>query len=157
MKNRIFPLRIGLTCQRSPPRGARAQSCRLPGGWQQLRCLAYDRSVPSDETLRCLQEEAWIGDAVLTLFARSRILDAGGGLDAALASRMTSNQFLSAFGEPTEVEARLGRIYRQQGLAVAFQWIETEWMPLFSRQEDKRQRGSRDLAKVGRKRESTIG
>lgn len=119
--------------------------------------MTYDRSVPSDDKLRRLQEEAWIGDAVLTLFARSRILDGGGGVDAALASRMTSNQFLSAFGEPTDAEARLGRIYRQQGLDGAFRWIETEWMPMFSRQEEKRQRGSRDLAKVARKRETTIG
>jgi hypothetical protein len=106
---------------------------------------------------RRLQQEAWLGDAVLTLFARSRILAGGGGLDAALASRMTSNQFLSAFGEPTEMEARLGRIYQEKGLAAAFLWIETEWMPLFTRQEEKRQRGARENAKVGRKRESAIG
>lgn len=106
---------------------------------------------------RRLQAEAWVGDAVLTLFARSRILAGGGGLDATLASRMTSNHFLSAFGEPTEVEARLGRIYQEQGLAAAFLWIETEWMPLFARQEERRQRGTRDNAKLARKRESAIG
>lgn len=107
--------------------------------------------------LRRLQEDAWIGDAVLTLFARSRILAGGGGLDAALASRMTSNQFLSAFGDPTAVEARLGRIYQENGLAAAFLWIDTECMPLFARQEEKRQRGTRHNAKLARKRESAIG
>lgn len=54
---------------------------------------------------------------------------------------MTSNRFLSAFGEPTASEAKLGRIYQEHGLAYAFAWIEAEWMPLFRRQQEKRLRG----------------
>lgn len=88
-----------------------------------------------------MREQAWIGDAVLTLFARTRILASERHLDAELASRMTSNQFLSAFGDPTAAEARLGRVYLEQGLEGAFAWIEAEWMPLFERQEEKRARG----------------
>lgn len=98
--------------------------------------------MPSDEKRERLQQQAWIGDAVLTLFARERILNAESRVDAELASQMTSNRFLSAFGEPTATEAALGRIYQEQGLAYAFRWIETEWMPLFERQREKRTRGS---------------
>ena len=97
--------------------------------------------MPSDETLESLQQEAWIGDAVLTLFARTRVLETEHRVDAELASRMTSNRFLSAFGEPTAAEAKLGRIYQEHGLAHAFAWIEAEWMPLFHRQQEKRLRG----------------
>jgi len=87
------------------------------------------------------REQAWIGDAVLTLFVRARILKTLGVVDAALAERMTSNRFLSAFGHPTAVEAQLGRVYSSQGLEAAFHWVETELMPLFDRQESKRSRG----------------
>lgn len=78
---------------------------------------------------------------MLTLFARARILASERRVDAELASRMTSNHFLSAFGEPTAVEAQLGRVYLEHGLERAFAWIEAEWMPLFRRQEQKRFRG----------------
>ena len=85
-----------------------------------------------------LQAEAWIGDAVLCLFGRLRILARGGRVDGAQYQRMSSNQFLSAFGEATAVEAELGRVYREQGLQAAFAWIEERWMPLFDRQESNR-------------------
>ncbi len=98
--------------------------------------------MPSDETRDRLQQQAWIGDAVLTLFARTRILDRERRVDADLASRMTSNRFLSAFGEPTAAEAALGRIYQERGLEASFAWIEAEWMPLFERQREKRLRGT---------------
>ena len=55
--------------------------------------------------------------------------------------RMASNQFLSAFGEPTAVEAELGRVFQERGLEAAFDWIEKSWMPLFDRQEANRVRG----------------
>lgn len=85
-----------------------------------------------------LRDEAWVGDAVLSLYAREHILREDGSLDAAKASRMTSNQFLSAFGEPTSVEARIGRVYQAQGLNAAFAWIEGEILPLFLKQEARR-------------------
>jgi len=89
-----------------------------------------------------LRDEAWIGDAVLSLFARQHILQQDGTLDAAKSSRMTSNQFLSAFGEPTAVEARIGRVYQAAGLSAAFSWIETEILPLFLKQESRRSPGT---------------
>lgn len=91
---------------------------------------------PTPQLLR----EAWIGDAVLTLYARQRILALNGELDGPKSTRMTSNQFLSTLGEPTAVEAELGRLYQDQGLAAAFQWIETRVLPLFEKQEENRRR-----------------
>ncbi len=87
-----------------------------------------------------LRNEAWIGDAVLELFSRQRILAVDDEADGAKCARMTSNQFLSAFGEPTEVEAEVGRVYRERGLEEAFRWIEERLLPLFERQERNRRR-----------------
>ena len=85
-------------------------------------------------------QEAWIGDAVLSLYVRSRILKEQGHIDGQKSIRMTSNQFLNTLGEPSEVEAALGRVYQQQGLDAAFAWIEQKIMPLFLKQEAKRAR-----------------
>lgn len=41
-----------------------------------------------------LRAQAWIGDAVLTLYARLRILREQGVADGPKAARMSSNQFL---------------------------------------------------------------
>jgi dsRNA-specific ribonuclease len=87
-----------------------------------------------------LIQEAWIGDAVLSLFARLKILRDDGKLDGEKSVRMTSNQFLNAVGEPTKVEAEIGRIFEREGLQAAFAWIEESLMPMFQRQEEKRQR-----------------
>ena len=87
------------------------------------------------------QTDAWIGDAVLALWARLHILNAAGVVDGPKFLRMTSNQFLGALGEPTAIEAQIGRVYRQRGEAAAFQWIEEQIAPLFARQEEKRGRG----------------
>lgn len=84
-----------------------------------------------------LREEAWIGDAVLALFARQYILERDGAMDAAKQARLTSNQFLSAFGVPTAVEARIGRVYQHQGLESAFAWIREELLPRFEQREAK--------------------
>jgi hypothetical protein len=83
-------------------------------------------------------EEAWIGDAVLSLFARRHILADGGTVSSERLERMTSNRFLAAFGEPSSVEAEIGRAYTNGGLEAAFAWIEERLMPLFRRQEEKR-------------------
>lgn len=87
-----------------------------------------------------LAQQAWIGDAVLALYARLKILREDGRLDGAKAVRMTSNQFLAALGEPTKVEAELGRVYAQSGLEGAFAWIEQRLVPLFEKQEANRVR-----------------
>ena len=84
---------------------------------------------------RELLEQAWIGDAVLTLYARRRILREGLGIDNAKAIRMTSNQFLQITGEASMVEARIGRIYAETGEEAAFAWIEETLLPVFEKQE----------------------
>ncbi len=88
-----------------------------------------------------LLEQAWIGDAVLSLYARSHILAAGGGVDSAAFERMTANRFLAALGDPSSVEAEIGRAYETGGLPQAFAWIEEHLMPLYRRQEENRLRG----------------
>jgi hypothetical protein len=87
-----------------------------------------------------LVEEAWIGDAVLTLYARLKVLREDGAVDGAKCVRMTSNQFLGTIGEPTKVEAELGRIYERAGLEAGFAWIERNLVPMFERQEGNRLR-----------------
>jgi dsRNA-specific ribonuclease len=83
-------------------------------------------------------EDAWLGDAVLALFARGRILASGRGIDNEKAIRMTSNRFLSILGDASEVEARIGVLYKEQGLDAAFSFIESEIEPLFLKGELKR-------------------
>jgi hypothetical protein len=83
-------------------------------------------------------KDAWIGDAVLCLYARRKILREDGITDGPKEERMTSNQFLSGWAEPSETEAEIGRIYEREGLEAAFEWIEARLMPVFTRQEAKR-------------------
>jgi hypothetical protein len=87
---------------------------------------------------RKVVQEAWIGDAVLTLYARAKVLRENGVLDGAKCVRMTSNQFLGTIGEPTKVEAEVGRVYERAGLPAAFAWIEANLIPIFERQESNR-------------------
>jgi dsRNA-specific ribonuclease len=87
-----------------------------------------------------LVTQAWIGDAVLALYARLKILRDDGRVDGEKCTRLTSNQFLGTFGEPTKVEAEIGRVYERDGLEAAFQWIEARLLPLFERQEANRAR-----------------
>ncbi|MDR2982389.1 MAG: hypothetical protein LBV12_09115 [Puniceicoccales bacterium] len=92
----------------------------------------------SEQTLR---EEAWIGDAVLGLYARQWLLAQHGRIDTDNFVAFTSNQFLSGLGEPTTVEAAIGRIYSSLGLEAAFSHIEKNLLPLFEKQAARRQRG----------------
>jgi hypothetical protein len=87
--------------------------------------------------------QAWIGDAVLALYARLRILREDGRVDGEKCKRLTSNQFLGTLGEPTKVEAEVGLVYARAGLEAAFQWIEQHLLPLFERQEANRERRNR--------------
>jgi hypothetical protein len=84
--------------------------------------------------------EAWIGDAVLSLYVRGLILSEQGRVDGERSVRMTSNQFLSSLGDPTRVEAEIGRTYEREGLQAAFTWIEENVLPLFRKQEENRRR-----------------
>ncbi len=93
-------------------------------------------------------KDAWIGDAVLCLYARRKILREDGATDGPKEERMTSNQFLSGWAEPSETEAEIGRIYNREGLEAAFQWIEERLLPMFERQEAKRLKPYAKLAKT---------
>ena len=65
---------------------------------------------------------AWIGDAVLALFARDWILrqqDIQPGKRIEVFTGMTSNRFLACLGEPTAIEARIGEIYQTEGLELS--------------------------------------
>ena len=96
--------------------------------------------MPKSPYRERILQEAWIGDAVLSLYARAKILQENGRVDGSRLTLMTSNQFLSALGEPSEVEAELGRTYQQHGLEPAFAWIEERIIPLFNKQEANRLR-----------------
>ena len=84
------------------------------------------------------KEEAWIGDAVLGLFARNWILEKEKKMNAEMFTRMTSNNFLNSLGNPTKVEAEIGLIFNNEGLEKAFSYIEKSILPLFLKQEKKR-------------------
>lgn len=87
-----------------------------------------------------LLQQAWLGDAVLALYVREKILREDGVLDGDKYTRMTSNQFLSALGEPSAVEAEIGTVYQDKGLESAFEFIETKLVPIFDKQESKRRK-----------------
>jgi dsRNA-specific ribonuclease len=94
---------------------------------------------PADPVQR-EREEAWIGDAVLALYSRLYIMDKTSRMDAAMFTAMTSNSFLATIGQPTAIEARIGRCYRDSGLTAAFTLIETELLPRFLLQQANRRR-----------------
>ncbi len=81
------------------------------------------------------REEAWIGDAVLNIYVREYILKQFGALDGEMFVRFTSNDFLKCHGNPTSVEAEIGRVYTERGLQAGFDWIETNLLPKFLIQE----------------------
>jgi hypothetical protein len=83
-----------------------------------------------------LRAQAWIGDAVLALFVRDWLLtrtapETSLAQRTALFELFVSNQFLSSFGEPTRVEAEIGRLYQSHGLSAAFASIEEKLLPRF--------------------------
>jgi len=85
--------------------------------------------------------KAWIGDAVLALFARQWILrqeNISAQDRAAVFVQMTSNRFLSALGEPTAMEAEIGLVYEEEGLQAAFDYIEAKFVPIFRKQRNNR-------------------
>jgi hypothetical protein len=106
-----------------------------------MSLVPTSKLMNASEKRQRILEEAWVGDAVLSLYSRRRILRETGVVDAARFERMTSNHFLATKGEPSEVEAEIGRLYENEGLESAFAWIEQHLMPLFERQEQKRMRG----------------
>ena len=88
-----------------------------------------------DETEK--RTKAWVGDAVLALFAREWILDQNvieRSNRIEVFTALTSNQFLACIGEPTLVEARIGKVYGAEGLQAAFDYIQREVLPVFEKQ-----------------------
>ncbi|MFK7852085.1 MAG: hypothetical protein AB8D78_14005 [Akkermansiaceae bacterium] len=90
--------------------------------------------MTKNEALKIEREAAWIGDAVLALFAREFVLNERSCMDGVWFTHLTSNEFLSSFGNPTSVEAEIGRIYKKDGLHAAHEHIEKEFLPLFRKQ-----------------------
>ena len=89
------------------------------------------------------QTKAWIGDAVLALYAREWILeqsDIPAEKRAETFIQMTSNQFLSSLGEPTAMEAEIGVVYESQGLQNAFNHIKMKFIPIFRKQRNNQQK-----------------
>ncbi len=96
---------------------------------------------PSDP--RTEQQLAWIGDAVLALWAREHILRTLGRLDTETFLRLTANSFLQSLGRPTRVEAEIGLVHQHEGLAAACAYIEARLLPAFLAQEANRRRQRR--------------
>lgn len=94
----------------------------------------------TDKKISLEREEAWIGDAVLALFVRKWILDTHHKMEGEMFVRFTSNAFLKCHGNPTSVEAEIGRIYESDGLQPAFDWIEKHLYPKFLEKERQYQR-----------------
>lgn len=88
--------------------------------------------------VEALRQEAWIGDAVLELYARTHVLEEKRQRDLPLKVRMVRNAFLTHLGQPTRVEAEIGKRYREGGLDAAFAWIAEHIQPLFLKQEANR-------------------
>jgi hypothetical protein len=87
-----------------------------------------------------LRQDAWLGDAVLELYVREWVLKRERNVDAEMKRRFTCNDFLNCLGAPTKVEARIGVVYQEKGLAAAFEFVEKELEPLFLKQEANRRR-----------------
>jgi dsRNA-specific ribonuclease len=90
------------------------------------------------------RSKAWIGDAVLALFAREWILkqsDILPGERVEVFTGMTSNRFLACLGEPTGEEAKIGAVYEKDGLKGAFAYIEETILPVFKKQRRNLARG----------------
>jgi 23S rRNA maturation mini-RNase III len=96
---------------------------------------------------------AWVGDAVLALFARRWILqqtNISSKERADVFQAMTSNEFLSHFGEPTQIECDIGILFENKGLTEANHYIETHLLPSFI----KRRRQNKQPGRYNRKKSS---
>jgi hypothetical protein len=91
---------------------------------------------PTEESRE--RELAWVGDAVLGLYAREDVLRRLGRIDMGAFKDLTSNAFLAALGRPTRVEAEIGLVYQRDGLVAAFAYIEARIAPLWKAQETRR-------------------
>jgi dsRNA-specific ribonuclease len=112
--------------------GLSASACKgLCGRFRDAHAARVSRK---DDEIRQEREAAWVGDAVLALFARQFVLRERASMDGQWFMKMTSNEFLSAFGNPTRVEASIGKLYQEQGLEAAFAWMDAHLVPVFRKQ-----------------------
>lgn len=88
--------------------------------------LYHNIDKATEERLRI---EAWVGDAILALYVREWILSEEGQINGKLFIEFTSNDFLRRTGNPTGVEAQIGRIFKDEGLEAAYAWIEQTLRP----------------------------
>lgn len=98
--------------------------------------------------------KAWVGDAVLALYAREWILrqkDIAVEARAEVFKAMTSNQFLSAMGQPTQVEADIGVVYEDEGLEAAFAYMEERLLPVFKKQRQNARKAGSYREKKGKR------
>jgi len=113
------------------------------------QCLTLRQIATMNE--RTKRDLAWVGDAVLALFARNWLLaqtDVNPEDRIEQFISLTSNQFLSSFGEPTAMEAEIGKIYERDGYDAAAQFIEEKFLPVFKRQRrNKAQQGAKKKKK----------
>ena len=104
-------------------------------------------------TLEEKRNLAWVGDAVLALFARRRILQQTNIPNkerAEVFQAMTSNEFLSHFGEPTKIEYEIGILFENEGLTEAYNYIETHLLSNFV----KKQKQNKQPGRFSRKKSS---
>ena len=94
--------------------------------------------MKTPDPVRLVREQAWLGDAVLSLFAREYLLRTTRTMDPTEFTALTSNTFLSALGPPTTIEAHIGQIYQTQGLPAAYHHIQTTLLPLYLKQKRNR-------------------
>ena len=100
--------------------------------------------------MKCDQEEAeaWVGDSVLGIFVRRWILAEHGKVNGELYGRLTSNAFLQELGDPTAVEAEIGRCFEKEGLESACAMLEERIFPALLRKEEAWQRREAQMAEA---------
>lgn len=99
------------------------------------------RHSPLSESSMNEQQLAWLGDSVLGLVMREWLLDTyprRGSELGELFAWSTSNDFLSAFGQPTSVEAGIGRIYLREGIRAAMRYVQSDILPLAQKRIENR-------------------
>lgn len=89
------------------------------------------------ESESSLRDDAWIGDAVLSIYLRSLLLQNNvepASLRSEIFKYFSSNAFLNSFGRPTAMEAEIGIVYRESGLDAAFAFIEKKYFAVIKKQ-----------------------
>lgn len=82
--------------------------------------------------MKKIHELAWLGDAVLGLYAREIILSKKSEsfhIYTEKFQKITSNEFLLRLGKPTEVEAKIGEIFKKDGIDKAYKWLDKNLLP----------------------------